>query len=117
MWWCNALATASVAWCGRSGMARVPSADGFRSPLRITVALMLAALLGLYLAGYFFLLAVKLPPRDATPLTTYRYWQDYGERPDIQRILLMALLGGEGLALGAVAFALLPRRRALHGAA
>lgn len=98
-------------------MTRVPNADGFRSPLRITVALLLAALVGLYLAGYFFLIAVKLSPRDATPLTAYRYWQDYGERPDIQRMLLMALAGGEGLALGAVAFALLPRRRPLHGEA
>lgn len=98
-------------------MTRVPSAEGFRSPLRITVTLLLAALVGLYLAGYFFLMAVKLPPRDATPLTAYRYWQDYGERPDIQRILWMALAGGEGLALGAVAFALLPRRRPLHGEA
>lgn len=98
-------------------MTRVPSAEGFRSPLRIAVALLLAAVIGLYLAGYFFLMAVKLSPRDATPLTTYRYWQDYGGRPDIQRILLMALMGGEGLALGAVAFALLPRRRPLHGEA
>lgn len=98
-------------------MDRAPGAHGFHSPLRIAVALLLASLVGLYLAGYFFLMAVKLSPRDATPLTAYHYWQDYGDHPDIRRMLVMALVGGEGLAFGAVAFALLPRRRALHGEA
>ncbi|WP_213956781.1 MULTISPECIES: type IV secretory system conjugative DNA transfer family protein [unclassified Variovorax] len=98
-------------------MTLVPSSEGSRSPLKVGAALLLAAVVGLYLAGYFFLMAVKLPPHDATPLTTYRYWQDYGERPDIRRALLMALAGGEGLALGVIGFALLPRRRPLHGEA
>jgi type IV secretion system protein VirD4 len=98
-------------------LIQVPSSEASRSPLKITVALLLAAVVGLYLAGYFFLMAVKLPLHEATPLTTYRYWQDYGERPDIRRFLLMALAGGEGLALGVIGFALLPRRRPLHGEA
>lgn len=98
-------------------MIPVPSSEASRSPLKVTVALLLAAVVGLYLAGYFFLMEVKLPPHEATPLTTYRYWQDYGERPDVRRTLLMALAGGEGLALGVIGFALLPRRRPLHGEA
>ncbi|RZL85528.1 MAG: type IV secretory system conjugative DNA transfer family protein [Variovorax sp.] len=94
-----------------------PSSEGLRSPLKVTVALLFAAVVGLYLAGYFFLMAVKLPAREATPLTTYRYWQGYGERPEIRRALLLALAGGEGLAFGLLGFAMLPRRRALHGEA
>lgn len=98
-------------------MTPVPSSEASRSPLKVTVALLLAAAVGLYLAGYFFLMAMKLPPHQATPLTTYRYWQDYGERPDIRRALLMSLAGGEGLALGVIGFAMLQRRRPLHGEA
>ena len=98
-------------------MIRVPNSEGSPSPVKVAVALLLAAGVGLYLAGYFFLMAVKLPPHEATPLTTYRYWQDYGERPDVRRALLMALAGGEGLALGLIGIAMLPRRRPLHGEA
>ena len=98
-------------------MTPVPSSEDSRSPLKVTVALLLAAVMGLYLAGYFFLMAVKLPPHEATPLTTYRYWQDYSERPDIRRALMMSLAGGEGLALGVIGFAMLSRRRPLHGEA
>ncbi|MET0542949.1 MAG: type IV secretory system conjugative DNA transfer family protein [Variovorax sp.] len=98
-------------------MTLAPGSEGSPNPLKITAALLLAALVGLYLAGYFFLIAVKLPPHEATPLTTYRYWQDYGERPDVRRALLLALAGGEGLALGVIGFVMLPRRRPLHGEA
>lgn len=94
-----------------------PSAAGSLSPLKVTVALLLAAVVGLYLAGYFFLMALKLPPHDATPLTTYRYWQAYGDHPEIRRTLLVALVGAEGLAIGLTGFAMLPGRRALHGEA
>ena len=96
-----------------------PSPDTGSSPsaFKVTAALLLAAVAGLYLAGYFFLMAARLPPHAATPLTTYRYWQGYGERADIRRMLWLALAGGEGLALGVVGFSLLPRRRPLHGEA
>ncbi|MDM0030499.1 type IV secretory system conjugative DNA transfer family protein, partial [Variovorax saccharolyticus] len=96
-------------------MTLEPGSEGLRSPLKVTLALLLAAVVGLYLTGYFFLMAVKLPPHQATPLTAWRYWQDYGQRPDIRRALIMALAGGQGLALGVVGFAMLPRRRPLHG--
>ena len=98
-------------------MTRVPGAAGSPSPIKVTAALLLAAVVGLYLSGCFFLMAIRLPPHEATPLTTYRYWQHHGERPDVRRALVMALAGGEGLALGVVGFALLPRRRPLHGEA
>jgi type IV secretion system protein VirD4 len=87
------------------------------SPLKVAAALLLAAGVGLYLAGYVFLLAMKLPPREATPLTTYRYWQAHGDRPEVRRALLMALAGAEGLVLGLAACAMRPRRRPLHGEA
>lgn len=96
-------------------MTLKPSSEALRSPLKVTVALLCAAVVGLYLAGYFFLMAVKLPPHQATPLTAWRYWQGYGERPDIRRALIMALAGGQGLAFGVVGFAMLSRRRPLHG--
>ena len=56
-------------------MTLEPSSEASRSPLKVTVALLCAAVVGLYLAGYFFLMAVKLPPHQATPLTAWRYWQ------------------------------------------
>ena len=98
-------------------MTLVPSSEGSHSALKVAAALLLAAVVGLYLAGYLFLVAVKLPPHEATPFTTYCYWRDHGERPDIRRALLMSLAGGEGFALGLAGFAMLPRRRPLHGEA
>ncbi|WPG40953.1 type IV secretory system conjugative DNA transfer family protein [Variovorax sp. EBFNA2] len=98
-------------------MTLAPSAADSPSPLKVAAALLLAAGVGLYLAGYVFLLAMKLPPREATPLTTYRYWQAHGDRPEVRRALLAALAGAEGLVLGLAACAMLPRRRPLHGEA
>lgn len=98
-------------------MTLAPSAADSPSPFKVAAALLLAAGVGLYLAGYVFLLAMKLPPREATPLTTYRYWQAHGDRPEVRRALLAALAGAEGLVLGLAACAMLPRRRPLHGEA
>ncbi|WP_431113156.1 type IV secretory system conjugative DNA transfer family protein [Variovorax paradoxus] len=98
-------------------MTLAPSAADSPSLLKVAAALLLAAGVGLYLAGYFFLMAMQLPPRQATPLTTYRYWQAHGDRPEVRRALLVALAGAEGLVLGLAACAMLPRRRPLHGEA
>lgn len=96
-------------------MTRAPSAEGWPSPLRIAVALLVAAVVGLYLAGYAFLMAMKLPPQNATLLTIHQYWEAYGDRPDVRRTLITTLVGAQGLMLGLVGVAMLPRRRPLHG--
>ena len=96
-------------------MTRAPSAEGWPSPFRIAVALLVAAVVGLYVAGYAFLMAMKLPPQHASLLTIPQYWQAYGDRPDVRRTLIATLLGSQGMMVGLVGFALLPRRRPLHG--
>ena len=96
-------------------MTRAPSAEGWPSPFRIAIALLVAAVVGLYLAGYAFLMAMKLPPQNATLLTIHQYWEAYGERPDVRRTLITTLVGAQGLMLGLVGVAMLPRRRPLHG--
>ncbi|WP_230559078.1 type IV secretory system conjugative DNA transfer family protein [Variovorax paradoxus] len=85
------------------------------SPFRIAVALLVAALVGMYVAGHAFLIAMNLPPQRATLLTLHEYWQVYGERPDVRRVLIASLAGSQGLMLGLVGIAMLPRRRPLHG--
>ncbi|SDZ70573.1 type IV secretion system protein VirD4 [Variovorax sp. YR266] len=98
-------------------MTRAPSTEGLPSPFRIAAALLMAAVVGLYVGGYAFLMAMKLPPQNATPLTLHRYWGAYGKQPDVRRALIAALLGSQGLMLGLVGLAMLPRRPPLHGAA
>ena len=96
-------------------MTLAPSFEAWPSPFRIAVALLVAALVGLYLGGYAFLVAMKLPPRNATLLTLHHYWEAYGDRPDVRRTLIATLAGAQGLMLGLVGVAMLPRRRPLHG--
>jgi type IV secretion system protein VirD4 len=96
-------------------MTLAPSSEDLPSPFRIAVALLLAAVVGLYMAGYAFLMAMKLPPREASLLTIHQYWEAYGDRPEVRRTLLATLVGAQGLCLGLVGVAMLPRRRPLHG--
>src|SRR5947207_3002223 len=96
-------------------MTRVPSAEGSPSVPKILVALLLAAAVGLYVSGYFFLWAIKETPASATPLTTLRYWHHYGDRSDVRRSLIWSLAAGMGLTFGTGALALIPRKRPLHG--
>jgi len=96
-------------------MTLAPRFEDFPSPLRVAVALLVAAIVGVYVAGYAFLVAMKLPPQNATLLTLHAYWQAYGNRPDVRRALLASLAGSQGLMLGLVGVAMLPRRRPLHG--
>lgn len=98
-------------------MTRAPSTEGLPSPFRIAVALLAAAVVGLYVGGYAFLMAMHLPPQDATLRTLPQYWEAYGERPHVRRTLIAALVGSQGLMLGLVGVAMLPRRRPLHGEA
>ncbi|WP_395347303.1 type IV secretory system conjugative DNA transfer family protein [Variovorax sp. UC122_21] len=79
--------------------------------------MLVAAVVGLWAAGYAFLMLMKLPPDSATLSTIVDYWLAYGDRPEVRRSLLAALVGAQGVTLGGVAIAMVPRRRALHGEA
>ena len=96
-------------------MTLAPRSEGLPSPIRIAVALLVAALVGMYVAGQAFLIAMNLPPQRATLLTLHEYWQAYGERSDVRRVLIASLVGSQGLMFGLVGIAMLPRRRPLHG--
>ncbi|RYF49023.1 MAG: type IV secretory system conjugative DNA transfer family protein, partial [Comamonadaceae bacterium] len=98
-------------------MTLAPSTEGIPSPFKITVALLAAAVMGVYVAGYAFLMSMKLPPQDASLLTVHSYWSAYGDRPEVRRTLLSCLAAAQGVCLGLVGVALLPRRRPLHGEA
>ena len=77
--------------------------------------LVLGAIVALYLAGYFFLLKLRLPAYQATPLTVLRYWYYYGADPATHRWLAICTTTGAVLASTFVAILLMPVRRALHG--
>ena len=96
-------------------MTRVPSAEDSLSLARIVVALLIAAVVGLYASGYFFLWSIKQSPAAATPLTPIRYWYYYGDRPELRRTLLGSLAAGLGLTAGMSLVVLIPRKRPLHG--
>ena len=98
-------------------MTPAPSVEPWPSAFRIAGALLVAAVVGLWAAGYAFLMLMKLPPQSATLSTIVDYWLVYGDRPDVRRSLLAALVGAQGITLGGVAIAMVPRRRALHGEA
>lgn len=96
-------------------MTRVPNAEGSPSFAKVLIALLLAAVVGLYASGYFFLWSIKESPAAATPLTPLRYWYYYGDRPDVRRVLLSSLGAGMGLTLVMSLVVLIPRKRPLHG--
>ncbi|MBS0448546.1 MAG: type IV secretory system conjugative DNA transfer family protein [Proteobacteria bacterium] len=96
-------------------MTPTPAAEGSARGLQIAVVLLLAAVVGLYVAGGFYLWSIKLPPAAATPWTVVQYWQGYGDRPDVRRGLAFSLMAGMGLSMGGAVAAVMPRRRPLHG--
>lgn len=77
--------------------------------------LVIGAAVALYLAGYFFLLKLRLPVYQATPLTILGYWQHYGDDPATRRWLTICTTAGAAIAIGFIAAMLMPMRRALHG--
>lgn len=77
--------------------------------------LVFGAVIALYLAGYFFLLKLRLPAYQATPLTILAYWQHYGDDPGTRHWLTICSTAGAAVAVGFVAIVLMPVRRALHG--
>lgn len=96
-------------------MTRAPSVEASLSPAKIIVALLLAAVVGLYVSGYFFLWSIKESPSQASPLTPIRYWYYYGDRADVRRTLFGSLVAGLGLTAVMSLIVLIPRRRPLHG--
>lgn len=96
-------------------MTRVPREEGWFKPVHAIAGLLLVAVVGLYLAGYFFLWYIKADPLTASPLTTVRYWYYYGEREDVRKALLTCLVVGVGLAGACGVFAMWPKKRPLHG--
>jgi type IV secretion system protein VirD4 len=96
-------------------MTRTPSAEGSLKAAGIALALVVATAAGLYLAGALFLWGIGRPPSQATPLTPLQYGLYHGDRADVKRRLAWTLAAGLGLAYGASALALVPRRRPLHG--
>jgi type IV secretion system protein VirD4 len=77
--------------------------------------LVCAALLTLYLAGYFFLWKIKETPYKATPFTVIDYWVYYGHLPYVQTWLKWCMVGGLVPAVGLLALLFSPVRQALHG--
>ncbi len=72
-------------------------------------------IVGLYLAGYFFLWKVKLKPYTATPLTIIDYWAYYSDNPQLRKWMTYCLGFGFILSYGLVVMLFMPVRRALHG--
>lgn len=72
-------------------------------------------LVGQYLAGYFLLWSIHLPPQQATPLTTLRYYHFYGHLPDMQRRLVRCSALAFSLLAVCAIVAVLPKPRSLHG--
>ena len=96
-------------------MTPAPSVGQTPNPLKYA-ALALFALAGaLYLGAYFFLMLLKLPPADASPLTLPRYAYYYWQKPDV-RTRLLGAFGVGSLLVGALALiVLIPNRKSLHG--
>lgn len=79
------------------------------------VLLALAAMVTLYIAGYFFLWSINSDPLKASPLTVLRYWAHYSHRPDIASAIKLWM--GVSTVLVAIPFIalLVPAARSMHG--
>ena len=80
--------------------------------------IVVGCIIGLYLAGYFFLFKLHnpgFPPYKATPFTVIDYWTYYGEEPYTRRWLTICSIAGFVPALIFVGALLAPVSRALHG--
>jgi type IV secretion system protein VirD4 len=103
------------------------SANAAHSPRRRSAAAQRAGLVAVaalallvivqYLSGYFLLWSLHVPPLEATPLTTARYYHFYGDLPAIRRRLLWCSTLSVGLVAAALAAAAWPKPRPMHGAA
>lgn len=94
-----------------------PAARSSRRGLALKVlgALVVAAVLAAYLAGYVFLWSMGMSPREATPLTVARYGYYYGDRTEVRHRLLLSTAAGGVMVLASALALAIPRRRRLHG--
>lgn len=76
-----------------------------------------AVLIAQWLAGYLFLWSLGLRPIRATPLTTVQYLYHYGDRPQVQRRVIVCSVLSFAVVGSAAAAAAWPRPRPLYGAA
>jgi type IV secretion system protein VirD4 len=83
--------------------------------LKVLGALVVAAVLAAYLAGYVFLWSIGMSPREATPLTVVRYGYYYGDRAEVRHRLLLSSAAGAVMVLASALALVIPRRRTLHG--
>lgn len=76
-----------------------------------------AVLITTWLAGYFFLLKLKINPLEASPLTIVRYWVHYGDDPAKRQWLTICTTASGAIAAGFVGIILLVmnKGRSLHG--
>ena len=76
-----------------------------------------AVLITVWLAGYFFLLKLRLNPLEATPLTIVRYWVHYSYDPATRQWLTICMTASGAIAAGFVGIILLVmnKGRSLHG--
>jgi type IV secretion system protein VirD4 len=86
-----------------------------RVPWRAVAVAIAGLLASQYLAGFLFLWAVRLDPKEASPITVARYAYYFRDRADVRRKLLLASGGGIATVLVGGLAVMLPRRRALHG--
>ena len=83
--------------------------------LKVLGALVVAAVLAAYLAGYVFLWSIGMSPSEATPLTVARYGYYYGDRVEVRHRLLLSTAAGVLMVLASALALVIPRRRTLHG--
>ena len=86
-----------------------------RSALRIAGVTAVLLLVGAYLAGYVFLWSFGFNPREATPLTIFRYGYYFGDREAVRRRLLLSGAAGGAMVVASALAIVIPRRRPLHG--
>ncbi len=79
------------------------------------LALVLAALVTFYLAGYFYLWHIKQPVGDAGPLTIVRYWMYYGDDARVMTQLKWCLGIAAALVFGMAGLIMMPKKRGQHG--
>ncbi|QKZ07832.1 type IV secretory system conjugative DNA transfer family protein [Pseudomonas eucalypticola] len=90
--------------------------DSYKAKVSAFAALAaLAVVMGLYLAGYFFLYKIGEHPYAATPKTIIDYWVYYGDQPLVKKWLSICSFAGFVPAIIVIGLCVAPINRKLHG--